>query len=310
MKIAIMGSGGVGGYYGGMLARSGNDVTFIARGAHLKAICEKGLQIKSVYGNFLVSPARATDNPKEIEPVDLVLFTIKTYHTEEAARLIMPIVDPDTSVLSFQNGVDSVEKIGAILGAKHLLGGATWISAAIESPGIIGQYSKFRRIKLGEPDGGMSQRLQDVGKLLEGTGATVETVDNISKVIWTKFVFISAVSALGALTRVTFGEYKDVPESREILSEAMREVAAVADAKGIRLDPDIVDKTLAFFDESAPGIKPSMQKDVESERISELESMIGVVVRLGKELGVPTPVMKIAYAALKPGLLKAQQFEN
>ena len=198
--------------------------------------------------------------------MDLVLFTIKTYHTEEAARLIMPIVEPDTSVLSFQNGVDSLKRTGAILGDEHLLGGATWVSAAIESPGVIRQYSKFRRIKLGEPDGRMSQRLQAVGKLLEDTGATVETVDNISEVIWAKFVFIASVSTLGALTRVTFGEYKDVPESREILREAMREVAAVADAKGVMLDPDIVDKTLAFFDESAPGIKPSMAEGCRGRR--------------------------------------------
>lgn len=307
MKIAIMGTGGLGGYYGGMLARSGHDVTFIARGAHLKAICEKGLQIKSVYGDFLVSPANATDKPKEIEPVDLVIFTTKTYHTDEAAELIRPIVESDTTIISFQNGVDSVERIGAVLGSTHLLGGAAWVSAAVEAPGIIGQYSKFRRIKLGELDGRMSERLKAIGKLLEDTGSTVEIVDDITRIIWTKFVFISAVSAIGALTRVTFGEYKDVPESREILSRAMGEVAAVADAKGVRLNPDIVDKTLAFFDESAPAIKPSMQRDVEQGRVSELESMIGIVVRLGRELDVPTPVMKTAYALLKPGLLKAQK---
>ncbi len=305
MKIAIMGTGGVGGYYGALLAKAGQDVTFIARGPHLRAIREAGLQVKSVHGDFLIPRARATDDPATVGPVDLVVVATKTYHTDEAAKAIKPLVGRDTTVVSLQNGVDAAERIGAVIGAEHVLGGATWLSASIEAPGVIGQYSQFRRIVLGEFDGSITPRLEAAYAALSSTGATVETVNTIAKVLWTKFVFISSVSALGCLTRVNFGEYRSVPEAREILTEALTEVAAVAQAKGVKLDPDIVEKTLAFINDSAPEIKPSMQRDVEAGRASELESMVGVVVRLGVELGVPTPVMRMAYAVLKPGQLKA-----
>ena len=300
MKIAIMGTGGVGGYYGGLLARAGQDVTFIARGAHLAAIQEKGLQIKSVHGDFVISPAQATDNPAKVGPVDLVIVVTKTYHTDQAAQAIKPMVGPATVVVSFQNGVDAADRIGAVIGMEHLLGGATWLSAAIEAPGVIGQYSQFRRITLGEFNGQKTSRLQAIFDALNITGATVEISDNISKVLWTKFVFIASVSALGSLTRVTFGEYRAVTEARAVLAEAMKEVEAIARAKGIPLDADVVEKTLAFIDSSAPGIKPSMQRDVEAGKVSELESMLGIVVRLGEQLGVPTPIMRFAYAMLKP----------
>ena len=307
MKIAIMGTGGVGGYYGGLLAQTGQDVTFIARGAHLQAIREKGLQIKSVHGDFLVSPAQATDAPAAVGLVDLVIFSTKTYHTDEAAQAIKPMVGKGTTVVSLQNGVDAADRIGAVVGMEHLIGGATWLSAAIEAPGVIGQYSQFRRIALGEFNGQATPRLQSVFDTLNATGATVEVSDDILKVLWTKFVFIASVSALGSLTRMPFGGYIHIPESRAVLTEALGEVAAVAAARGVALDADVVDKTLAFIDGSAPGIKPSMQRDVEAGRVSELESMLGMVVRLGTELGVPTPVMRLAYAVLKPGKLTAMQ---
>ena len=306
MKIAIMGTGGVGGYYGGLLAQTGQDVTFIARGAHLRAIRETGLQVKSVHGDFLVSPAQATDAPAAVGPVDLVIFATKTYHTDEAAQAVKPMVGKGTTVVSFQNGVDAADRIGAVVGMEHVLGGATWLSAAIEAPGVIGQYSQFRRIALGEFNGQSTPRLQAVHDVLKATGATVELSDSILKVLWTKFAFIAAVSALGSLTRVTFGEYRAVPEARAVLTQALEEVAAVSRAKGVPLDPDVVDKTLAFIDGSAAGIKPSMQRDVEAGRVSELESMVGIVVRLGADLNVPTPALRFAYAMLKPGLLKAQ----
>lgn len=306
MKIVIMGAGGVGGYYGGLLARSGHDVTLIARGAHLEAIREKGLQAKSVHGDFHVAQIKATDTPGEIGRADLVLFATKTYHTDQAAQAIKPIVHSGSVIISFQNGVDAAERIGAVVGQEHVLGGATWISAAIEEPGVIGQYSQFRRIVLGEFDGHTTPRLEAVHQVLQDIGVEVEVVDNILEVLWTKFVFIASVSAMGALTRVTFGEYRSVLETRAVLTEAIAEVTEVARVKGVRLDPDIVNKTLAFIDEGAPDIKPSMQRDVEAGRTSELESMIGIVVQLGKELDVPTPVMRIAYAVLKPGQLKAK----
>jgi 2-dehydropantoate 2-reductase len=305
MKIAIMGIGGVGGYYGGLLAKAGHEITFIARGKHLDAIVQKGLEVKSVFGDFQIRPALATDNPARVGPVEMVIFATKTYHTDEAARSILPMIGPDTIVIPLQNGVDAAERIGAVVGSGHIVGGATWLSAAIEAPGVIGQYSQFRRIVIGEFDGSITPRCEAARDALKSSGAVVELAGNIAQVLWTKFVFISAVSALGALTRVTIGEYRSIPETRAVLTEALHEVAAVAHARKIPLEADIVEKTLEFIDSTAPGIKPSMQKDMEAGRKSELESMIGIVVRLGAELGVPTPVMKFSYAALKPGDLKA-----
>lgn len=305
MRIAIMGSGGVGGYYGGLLAKAGQELTFIARGAHLQAIRDKGLHVKSVHGDFTVSPVKATDRPGEIGAVDLVLVATKTYHTEEAARAIKPLIGDNTVVISLQNGIDAAERIGSAVGMERMLGGATWLSAAIEAPGRIGQYSQFRRIALGELDGRITPRAQAVASAFATTPAVVELVPNIRQMLWTKFVFISAISALGGLTRVSMGEYRHVPEAREVLAQAMAEVAAVAQACGVALDADIVAKTLSFIDAAAPDMRPSMQRDLEAGRMSELESLIGVVVRLGRERGVPTPVMRLAYALLKPAHLKA-----
>ena len=305
MRIAIMGSGGVGGYYGGLLAKAGQEVTFIARGAHLQAIRDKGLHVKSVHGDFTVSPVKATDRPGEIGAVDLVLVATKTYHTDEAAQAIKPLIGDNTVVISLQNGIDAAERIGSAVGMERMLGGATWLSAAIEAPGRIGQYSQFRRIALGELDGRITPRAQAVASAFATTPAVVELVPNIRQMLWTKFVFISAISALGGLTRVSMGEYRHVPEAREVLAQAMAEVSAVAQACGVALDADIVAKTLSFIDAAAPDMRPSMQRDLEAGRMSELESLIGVVVRLGRERGVPTPVMRLAYALLKPAHLKA-----
>jgi 2-dehydropantoate 2-reductase len=306
MKIAIMGAGGVGGYYGGLLAQAGHDVVFIARGAHLKALQGQGLRVKSVLGDFSVSPVRATDHPDEAGTVDLVIVATKTYHTEDAAQAIKPMTGPDTVVVPLQNGVDAVERLGKVVGKEHLLGGATWLSAAIEAPGVIGHYSRFRRVVLGEMNGRITPRAEAVAEAFRRTQATVELVGNIQQILWTKFVFISSVSALGGLTRVPMGAYRQVSEARAVLTEAMSEVAAVARARGVSLDDDIITKTLAFIDGTAEDLKPSMQRDLEAGRVSELESMIGVVVRLGRELDVPTPVMRFAYAMLEPAYLIAR----
>jgi len=307
VKIAIMGSGGVGGYHGGLLARAGHDVTFIARGAHLAALRANGLQVQSVHGDFVVAPVQATDDPAEVGLVDLVLVTVKTTATDEAARAIQPLVGPDTAVLSLQNGIDAAERIGAVVGLAHLLGGATWVSSVVERPGVIRQVSQFRRIVLGELDGQITPRARAVYEALKGTGATVELSDNIRKVLWTKFVFIAALSGVGAVTRLPVGDYRDVPETRELLVRVMAEVEAIAIASGIPLDADVIEQTLAFVDNAAPTIMASMQRDVAAGRPSELESMIGVIGRKGRELGVPTPAADMVYAALLPGELKAHK---
>lgn len=307
MKIMIVGTGGVGGYYGGLLAQQGNDVTFIARGAHLEAMRMNGLQVKTIFGDFTVAPVQATDNPSEVRDVDLILFCVKTYGTDEAVEAIRPAVGPRTTVLSLQNGVDSAERVGKVVGREHVLGGATWLSSAVEAPGVIKQVSQFRRVVFGELDGRRSERIQTIYEVLKNTGITVEISENILKILWTKFVFISSASSFGSLTRLPMGEYRAIPETRSMIMGLMREVESLAHAQGIALDEDVVQKSLDFMDSAAPHIKASMQLDVEAGRRTELEAMIGVIGRKGRELGVPTPVADFVYASLLPIELKARK---
>ena len=306
MKIVVIGAGGVGGYYGGLLAQAGHQVTFIARGPHLQAIRSSGLQVKSKFGDFVIKPASATDAPDDVGIVDLVLFCTKTYHTEEAARHSISMVGASTVVLSLQNGVDAVDRIGEILGPEHMLAGATWLSAAIESPGVIRQASDFRRVVIGELDGSTSKRLQAVHEALKQAGMTSEISADIRAVLWAKLVFISAAAGFGSLTRLPMAAYRSVPETRQLIISLMRETAAVAAAHGVKLGEDVVEKSLAFVDNAGPTIKASMQLDVEAGRPSELESLIGVIGRKGREGGVTTPVADMIYGSLLPGDVKAR----
>lgn len=310
MKILIMGTGGVGGYYGGLLAQQGNDVTFIARGAHLNAIQQKGLKVKSVHGDFTIFPAKATQNPGESGETDLVLFCVKTYDIEDAARAIRPVIGPNSMIMSLQNGIDAPERIGKITGIEHVIGGVTWLSSAVEAPGIIKQISQFRRIIFGELEGGSSERIESIYKAFSPTGMSVEVSEDIQKVLWEKLVFIAAVSGVGSLTRLPMGDYRAIPEARNLLLNIMKEVESVARAYGVRLDADVVQKWIEFIDRSAPDIKPSMQLDIESGHRTELESMIGTVNRKGRELRIPTPTIDFVYASLLPIELKARSGQS
>jgi 2-dehydropantoate 2-reductase len=306
MKIAVIGVGGLGGYYGGLLCRAGHEVAFIARGEHLTALREKGLQVKSVHGDFHVAPVRATDRPREIGPVDLVLVCVKTPAIDAAAEAALPLVGPDTVVMGLQNGIDAAERLGKGVGMDRVLGAVTWIAAHIEAPGVIRQVSDFRRIVLGELDGSTSDRVRRTVEALGRMGIPVEAADAIRRALWEKFVFIAGFSGVGALTRLEVGDYRAVPQTRALMTSLMREVENLAGATGVRLATDVVDQALARIDGAAPTMKPSMQRDVEAGRPSELESMIGVIARMGRSLGVPTPTADILYAALLPGELKAR----
>lgn len=307
MKIVMLGAGGVGGYYGGLLAQQGHEVTFIARGPHLEAIRRAGLQVKSKFGDFVIKPANATDAPSEVGAVDLVLFCTKTYRTDAAVQDAKPLVGPETTVLSLQNGVDAADRIGAVLGMQHMIAGATWISCAILAPGVISQASDFRRIVIGELDGRTTARLQAAHDAFKETGATVEISDNILGVLWTKLIFISAASGFGSLSRLPMAEYRSVPETRALIAALMGETAAVAAANKVKLAPEATESALAFMDKAGPAIKASMQLDVEAGRPSELESLIGVIGRKGRERGVATPVADMIYATLLPGDFKARR---
>ena len=307
MKIAIMGSGGVGGYYGGLLAQQAHDVVFIARGEHLEAIRKHGLQVKSVFGDFVVRPARATDRPAGLGKVDLILVCTKTYDTEEASRALLPMVGRETTVLSLQNGVDAADRIGEVAGRKQMIAGTTWISSAVERPGVIRQVSAFRRVVAGEPSGGITVRVKRVVAALKQAGVTAEASDNIQGVLWQKFIFIAAAAGFGALTRLPIGAYRSVPRTRSRIVELMEEADLVARAMGVKLGPDAVEQALLFMDSAGADLKASMQLDEETGRPTEIESMIGVIGREGRRLGVPTPTADIIYDMLQPVELHAHR---
>jgi 2-dehydropantoate 2-reductase len=300
VRIAIVGTGGMGGYYGAVLAKSKHDVFFLGRGPHLEAMRQSGLHIQSVHGDFSIEPVRAAADGRGFGPADLVLFCTKTYDTDEAIPLLGPMLQPETAVLSLQNGIDGADRIGSRIGMSHMLAGATWISSAVVAPGVIKQVSSFRRIVLGELDGRITPRALAIQKAFEDTGVAVEVSDNISGVLWAKFIFIAAASAFGSLTRLPMGAYRGVPETRSQIVALMREVEAVGRALDVDFAANIVDESLQFMDDASPEMQASMQLDVSSGRRTELESMIGVVGRLGIKAGVPTPVANMIYAALLP----------
>lgn len=290
MKIAIMGTGGVGGYFGGLLAHSGQDVAFIARGEHLRAIQQHGLRVESPHGDFIVIPAEATDDPAMVGPVDLVLMSVKGWDTASAAQLIKPMVEPDTAVISLQNGVLNEEILSEALGSEPVLGGTCYISSEIAAPGLIRHKSQMRRVIFGELDGRITPRAERILTAFENSGATVELTTDIRKAQWTKFLFIGPISGVSAVTQSPIGPILRCPETRELYIEAMREVEAVARALGVKLDDDVLERTLTFSDGLEPDIKPSMLVDLERGKRLELDAQNGAVVRLGHRAGVPTPV--------------------
>lgn len=307
MRIAIMGAGGVGGYFGGLLAHAGYDVVFIARGEHLAAIQAHGLRVESVHGDFVVRPASATDDPATVGPVDYVIFAAKTHHFDQALEAMRPLIGPDTAVLPLQNGIDAAERVAAALGRRHVLGGLCQVGSYIAAPGVIRQISQFRRVVAGELDGQITPRVEAIIAALQAAGATAEATTDIQAALWAKFIFIAPFSGVAAVARAPAGEIMACPPTRSLLEQAMREVEAVAHARGIALATDIVERTMAFCDAMAPQQTASMQRDVMEGKPSELESMIGVMVRLGAELGAPTPAFAFFYAALLPQERRARR---
>lgn len=298
MKIAIVGAGGVGGYFGGLLARDGHDVAFLARGEHLRALQANGLKVRSVHGDFDLPRVLATDNPIEIGVTDLTICTVKTYDVPSIVEFIRPLVGPHTAILPLQNGVEASDQLAAHFGAA-VLGGAVWIVSAVIEPGVIHQQSRFRRIVLGELDGQDTPRVHAIQAALAHSGAVAETTSDIRKVLWTKLLFIASYSGMTSVTRAPAGPVMSCGESRLLVERAMREVEAVAHAKGIHLEADVVASTLAFCDTLAPDATSSMQRDAAAGRRLEYDALNGEIVRAGRETGVPTPIHEFFWTCLK-----------
>jgi 2-dehydropantoate 2-reductase len=299
MRIAVMGSGGVGGYVGGRLAAAGQDVTFVARGAHLAAIRERGLALRSALGDALIRPAQASDDPAAIGPVDVVIFAVKLYDTEAAAAATAPLVGPGTGVVTFQNGVDSTELLAREFGPEHVVGGVAHIAAVIEQPGVIRHTGTMASFVFGEPDGEESERVGALAAALQTAGVDHRISTNIQRDIWDKMAFLATFAGLTALMRLPIGPIREDAETRAMLREGLTEACAVARAKGIALPDDYVERTLARCDGLPHEMKSSMLQDLERGRRLELAWLSGAIVRLGRELGVPTPTHAFITSALK-----------
>jgi len=300
MKIAIMATGGVGGYFGARLAAAGEDVRFIARGAHLAALQNHGLTLKSANGDLHLQPVSATADPATIGTVDIVIFAVKQYDTASAAKLIAPLVGAGTGVISLQNGMDRDERLVAILGREHVIGGAAYITGAeVAAPGVITHVGKVARIVFGEFDGGISARDERFLAACKNAGIDALLSTDIAKELWAKFALLSAFSGVTCVLRKPAGPILSDPDTRKFLTDAIAETVAVAKAKGVDLGADYVARQMNFTGSVAPETKSSMQMDLEAGRRLELEWMSGAVARFGDELGVPTPVHHFICAALK-----------
>ena len=300
MKIAIMGSGGVGGYFGGRLAASGVDVTFIARGGHLAAIRRDGLRIESRdMPGATVDPADATDDPASVGEVDYVIIGVKLWATEEAGRAILPMVGRNTTVLSLQNGVECDDILADIVGRDRLIGGVAFIASSIARPGVIAHIGTMQRVVIGELGGGSSPRVDRLRAAMRDAGIAADISDDIQRTIWEKFVFLVGLSATTTLMRTTIGPIRQDPDSRAFLHDVMREAVAVGRARGVALPVDYADDRLAFADGLPYDMTSSMYHDFERGNRLEVGWLSGTVVRFGRTLGVPAPVNQAVYAVLK-----------
>lgn len=299
MRIAVMATGAVGGYFGARLAAAGHDVTFIARGANLAALREKGLAVHSTLGDLHLPRVTATDDPASIAPVDIVLFAVKLWDTETAGEQVRPLVGPGTRVVSLQNGVDSPERLAPILGADTVVAGSAYIATVLASPGVVKHTSGFARMIVGRVDGKADAQLSAFADAATAAGIDITVSDAIDRDRWQKFVFLVGLSGATATTRLPLGPILSDPQTKAFFHTLMKEVVAVGRAKGVAVPPDWADDRLRFGENSPPTFKASMLHDLERGGRLELDWLAGRVVALGRELGVPTPANEAVYTVLK-----------
>jgi 2-dehydropantoate 2-reductase len=299
MRIVVMGAGGTGGYFGAKLARAGEDVTFVARGAHLEAIRARGLRVKSAIDGEWVVQAPAVERLDGLPPADLVLFCVKSFDTDSAGEAIKPVVGPNTGVLPVQNGVDNVEKLERILGPGHVMGGVAQVLATIEAPGVI-SHRFLGRIILGEMDGRESDRARAFLQACERAGIPAEISSTMLRALWEKYVLIAAQAGMTALTRCPAGVVRSVPETRRMYRLILGEMVALGNAVGAGLAAEVVDRCIAMLDNLGAAFTSSLHHDLAEGKRLELEALHGHAVRLGERHGIPTPMLFAVYAALKP----------
>ncbi len=299
MKIAIFGSGGVGGYFGAKLAAAGEAVTFLARGAHLKAMQEGGLHITSPNGDVHLPNVQATDRPQAVGPVDVVLYTVKMYDVDATAATLQPMIGPDTVVITLQNGVDAMDMVATHVGAEHVAGGAAYIVVVVDQPGHL-RHTTAQSLVFGERDGRRSDRLVAFEEAGKRAGFGAKASPSVETDLWIKFIRLSTWSGMTSVTRSPMGVVRDDPALFAMMMGAVDEAIAVGTARGITFPPDIIESTLGMISNFPSAAKSSMLEDLERGRRLELPWLSGAVVRLGKDVGVPAPIHQFITTVLTP----------
>lgn len=302
MRIAILGSGAVGGFYGALLARQGHDVAFVARGPHLEAIRAHGLRVRGAVGDFAAN-GRADSDPAKLGEADLVIVAVKTYDNPSALPMLGPLTGSDTAVLTLQNGVDSVDEVAAVVGEARVLGGATYVATAIAEPGLIEQTGTHRRIVFGEVFNAGAQpsaRVKAIEQAMREADILAEGVADARPAIWEKFVYLSAFAGFTGAARLPIGPLRDQPGFFDLALRACGEVAAVARAEGIPIPEDLPQRLRAYMEGLPPSTRSSLLIDLQSGKRIEVESLPGSVVRRAAAAGVDVPIMATLYASLRP----------
>lgn len=299
MKIYVVGTGGVGGYFGGLFAKAGNDVTFVARGENYQAINENGLIVKSVTGDFEIKPAKVIEHITDITNPDLILFTVKTYQTEGAATELTTVVSPSTIIITFQNGVDNDEKIKQLISGTHIYPGIAYVISTKTGPNVISQTGGLRKLVFGDRKDPANPDLQQVETLMKKAGIDAVLSDDINCDLWKKFLFIIPFAGLTAMHRQTIGEILSKPATTRAYEACLVEAIEVAKKNGVRLDDDIFDTVMATTKNTTPGAKSSLLIDIETGRPTEIETLHGTLLRLAKEKGIDVPVNEEIYLKVK-----------
>ncbi len=306
MRVAIFGTGGAGGYFGTKLALAGEDVTFIARGEHLRAIRGRGLRLETPNEDLLIHPAQATADPAQVGTVDAVLVGVKTWQLREAAEAMRPMMGAETFVVPLQNGVEAAGQLAQVLGTERVLEGLCGTVSRLAGPGHILSLGETNFVKFGEPDDRRSERAERLRSAFERAGVRAENPADIRAALWEKFIFVVPYGGVGALTRAPAGVVRSLPGTRRLLERGMQEILAVARARRVALAEDVVLKTFGLLDGLAPDSTTSLQRDIVAGRRSELDAWSGAVVRLGREAGVETPLHEFVYDSLLPSELRAR----
>ncbi len=321
MKIAVMGTGGVGGYFGGLLARAGHNVTFVARGAHLEAIRERGLRVESSNDGAFTVSGNAVADTTEAGEQELVLFTVKMYHNPAAIEATRPMLGPDSLVLTLQNGIDNGQQLANAFGKERVLIGSCYLEGRVKEPGVITQggpgRASFGELEPGSASGttpgtipGTTQRCQRLLTVFQEAGWRVELEENMPGMLWKKFSYLAGSAAVGAASNSVFGEMRAIPETRAIIQGAIEEILAVGRAWGAPIMEDSLDWAMTSLDNFPATGMSSLGKDFLEGRPVELEGLTGTAIRMARQAGVPTPINDTLYAILKPWALRIEQTQG